>query len=456
MDHSEMTFDWRDEFWRKKVGERLVNAFKDDVAISPLMLAGDWGGGKTEFTLKTINLIKERLSSATPVYLDAYKTDYHDDPLIALSAAVLEAVPEKDKVAVKKRLIPVVRAVGKVSLKALSSWVLKQDATDVVDDFEKDIKKSADKASDALIDSVLQDQIDANKYLEAFKKVLKEAAKDVQLIFFIDELDRCKPTYSVQMLEIVKHVFDVENVKFVLVVNRTQLEASINHHYGSGLNAKRYLDKFIAFSITLPEKLKDYGSKGATVSSVHFNLCVTRSTALSNAFYKNNRESFLYGEIYAMCLLEGLSLRELETFIRYLEIYQSIKPNGCGFDAENGLVSTARAFGVYLYCFHQKTAHELTIGRISTSMVYEKLKKKPILPFVHRSFKDLDLLAMAIFIDDPVNSELVPTKEEDVENLQKWKNYIDKHSNSASFHFGDVEPYRAMLEAIKIMSFNAD
>jgi hypothetical protein len=164
MDHSEMTFDWRDEFWRKKVGERLVNAFKDDVAISPLMLAGDWGGGKTEFTLKTINLIKERLSSATPVYLDAYKTDYHDDPLIALSAAVLEAVPEKDKVAVKKRLIPVVRAVGKVSLKALSSWVLKQDATDVVDDFEKDIKKSADKASDALIDSVLQDQIDANKY----------------------------------------------------------------------------------------------------------------------------------------------------------------------------------------------------------------------------------------------------------------------------------------------------
>ena len=455
VDTSEITFEWRDDFGRKKIAERIAGALEREAAISPLMLAGDWGGGKTEFIHKTINLFKDKLPSTVSAYLDAYKTDYHDDPLLALSAAVLDAIPQDKKGEVKKKLVPVLKAVGKLGLKAASSWVLKQDATDVVDDFEKDIKKSADKASEALIESVLQDQIDANQHIDSFRYVLEEATKDKQLILFIDELDRCKPTYAVQMLEVVKHVFDVGSVKFVLVVNREQLEASINHHYGSGLDAKRYLDKFINFSITLPEKLNDYGSQHTSVSKVHLRNCIINSEALVSAIYERKGETYLSDTIYDLCRIEGRSLRELETLVRYLEIYQSISAEGEQLVHSNVLLSSARAFGVYLACFHQTFAHQLLINRQSASKIYEMLKIKPVVQYEPHNVDFLDLLIMSIFIED-TEDERLELAEQQLVDLEKWKEHVQKAGRSAHYFVADVKPLKAILGAIKVMSFGAD
>ena len=81
--------------------------------------------------------------------------------------------------------------------------------------------------------------------------------KDKPLVIIIDELDRCKPTFAVEILEKIKHLYSVEKVIFVLVMNREQLEESIKCVYGQNIDAHTYLQKFINIEATLPKRLKD-------------------------------------------------------------------------------------------------------------------------------------------------------------------------------------------------------
>lgn len=64
-------------------------------------------------------------------------------------------------------------------------------------------------------------------------------------MFFIDELDRCRPTFAIELLERIKHLFDIQNIVFVLSIDKEQLEASTAAAYGSAINAPEYLRRFI-------------------------------------------------------------------------------------------------------------------------------------------------------------------------------------------------------------------
>lgn len=72
------------------------------------------------------------------------------------------------------------------------------------------------------------------------------------LIVFVDELDRCKPTYAVELLETMKHFFNVQWVVFVLGIDRKQLSHSVRCLYGNEMDADGYLKRFINHEFTLP------------------------------------------------------------------------------------------------------------------------------------------------------------------------------------------------------------
>jgi hypothetical protein len=75
----------------------------------------------------------------------------------------------------------------------------------------------------------------------------------VKIVIIIDKLDRCRPTYAVQLLERIKHLFDVEGIVFVLGIDREQLSHSIKALYGSEFDAIGYLKRFIDLDYRLPE-----------------------------------------------------------------------------------------------------------------------------------------------------------------------------------------------------------
>ena len=72
------------------------------------------------------------------------------------------------------------------------------------------------------------------------------------LIVMIDELDRCRPSYAVELLKVAKHLFDVDKAVFVLAVNRDELTHSINALYGNDFDATGYLRRFVDIDFQLP------------------------------------------------------------------------------------------------------------------------------------------------------------------------------------------------------------
>jgi hypothetical protein len=118
-------------------------------------------------------------------------------------------------------------------------------AEDLIKEYEKG-KSEIKEFTKAL--EILADQVTMDK-------------DDSKIVIIIDELDRCRPTYAVQLLERIKHLFGVGKVVFILGIDRSQLIHSIKSLYGTEFDAVGYLRRFIDLDYQLPEpKSGDYCS----------------------------------------------------------------------------------------------------------------------------------------------------------------------------------------------------
>ena len=175
---------------------------------------------------------------------------------------------------------------------------------------------------------------------------------------FIDELDRCRPDYAVDMLEVIKHVFDIENVKVVLVTNTKQLRAAINHRYGAEVDAQKYLDKFLKYSFALPDKIVTQSEEGRALVSVHYFEWLIKDSSIEGVLISGYRVMECINE---MIRRNNLSLRETERLVRFLEIYHSLSH---GFGARNELlVLWLRVVGVFIFCFYPSLMDDINKNR---------------------------------------------------------------------------------------------
>jgi hypothetical protein len=101
--------------------------------------------------------------------------------------------------------------------------------------------------------------------LKMFKITISNWLKDVvctdiegtlkkPMFVFIDELDQCQPTYAIELLEIVKHLFDIPGLIFVIATDTEQLQHSVKSVYGEGFDASRYLHRIFNRSFSLKNK----------------------------------------------------------------------------------------------------------------------------------------------------------------------------------------------------------
>jgi hypothetical protein len=89
--------------------------------------------------------------------------------------------------------------------------------------------------------------------LEAIVASLSGATLQPPIVIFIDELDRCRPTYAVKLLEEIKHLFDVPGLVFIFAMNGDQLAHSVTSAYGVGFDGRAYIRRFIDREYQLAE-----------------------------------------------------------------------------------------------------------------------------------------------------------------------------------------------------------
>ena len=62
------TFDTQDEFKRKPIAENIIRLLTSPIDLSPMVIDGGWGTGKTEFCQKLIRLMQQQHPDYRPVY----------------------------------------------------------------------------------------------------------------------------------------------------------------------------------------------------------------------------------------------------------------------------------------------------------------------------------------------------------------------------------------------------
>ncbi|MCO6508215.1 MAG: hypothetical protein J6578_05395 [Snodgrassella sp.] len=226
-----------------------------------LCIDAGWGQGKTTFIKMWQQYLKNQ--NIPTIYFNAWESDYTDDALIALIGEIGLSIQElvgEDKTIAEKILGHLYKlavnftkaaapAMANLGIKAASGGLISAD----------EISTAFGNLSESLVKEQITKYEESRKTLGSFKEALSELARcyadgdaHKPLVIFIDELDRCRPNFAIEVLEKAKHLFNVDNIIFVLATDKTQLGHSIRAVYGQGLDVNGYLRRFIDFDYLLP------------------------------------------------------------------------------------------------------------------------------------------------------------------------------------------------------------
>lgn len=310
-----------------------------------IAINGEWGAGKTFFIRQT-KLVLDAMNLNTPmddslrqkiksicslrpdcyatVYYDAWSYDNADDPILSLVYAAIvskqtDFSPERER-----------------SLTDIASSLVNTLTIGKVGDSVKEI---AGKDRLAEFKSADRIHIMVKEFLDS---LIGEHGN--RLVFFIDELDRCKPDYAIRFLERIKHYFEDDRITFVFAVSLSQLQATVKNYYGAEFNASRYLDKFFDLRISLPApRIEDFmrhrlglsdNSRANLVcieAAKHYNLSLRECERFVRSIKicvqpAANRASLGFGEekaeffaiVYILPIMLALQMTDVQTYSEFV------------------------------------------------------------------------------------------------------------------------------------------
>lgn len=290
---------WADDLFARKLEAEHLIAYIESVMRRPIMredkraytiaIDARYGEGKTFF----LRRLAEHLALNHPVaFIDAWADDLTDEPLTALAATLKRALePFVASQPVRDRLADFLRKSGRVA-KIISLGALRRgagmlitgkavDAAETVlsgasDDLKEAVDDQLGEMSQGAVEdavkavatvgghSLMEERIAAFESGKAAVQQMKESLEAIvrsldgtdripPIVIVIDELDRCRPTYAVRLLEEIKHLFDVSGIVFILALHADQLAHSVCGAYGAGFDGRAYLRRFIDRDYRLAE-----------------------------------------------------------------------------------------------------------------------------------------------------------------------------------------------------------
>ena len=236
---------------RKEPAEILTHLVSSVEGPCVLSIDAAWGNGKSTF----IRLwSKHLLNNGFPVVdLNAWETDYAEDPFAVLSIELTNGLKQHADRVVVDDVVQGAIKVGRILTPGLFRLAL--NAVPGGELVGSEIGKLIESYGEARF-SVYKESKDSvqgfRENLQTMAKKVSEGHENKPVLIMIDELDRCRPSYAVELLEVAKHLFSVDRIIFILAINRTELSHSVKTLYGQKFNANGYLNRFIDIDFVLP------------------------------------------------------------------------------------------------------------------------------------------------------------------------------------------------------------
>ena len=310
---------WQGDLFNRKI---VANDFSKIITSidQPFVVSIDaqYGSGKTFFLERWH---KELSKEEVTVFFNAWKCDFIEKPLLPFLYNFLEQLKEQKIVeySLEKDISDsksILADIGKKLINVASAGVVNIDELN-----EKSKKGVLEINGDAIREyKAIQQTIEAFK--AELKKVIAEKLNGRNIYIFVDELERCRPTFAVELLESIKHLFDVDGLVFILAIDRSQLKTTISSIYGTEMNGEGYLKRFIDLELNLPEPNKNAFIKKLCndfdIKNKNTNCCGRTTTGydIFNEYFKLFADAF------------KLSLRDIEQCYTEFNIITKTIPEG--------------------------------------------------------------------------------------------------------------------------------
>ncbi len=346
---------------------------------SPLILAlnSPWGTGKTTFLEMWSRDLRNK--GFATITFSAWENDFSDDALACLIGelqSLIDDLPSKSATRRKSQAaLQKVKTIGAGLLKTSLPIMLKAATLGALD-----VRSEWETLWSELVEKNAVEQIqryeNAKKSLVSFKSAFRSfieqggsennQASKGKLVIIIDELDRCRPNFAIEVLERIKHLFEVDGAFFVIAMDRKQLSHSVQAIYGE-IDTNEYLRRFFDFEMSLPA-----GDAKQIVKSICSRFDITESLKW-DARNETNPALLFQLTFGAFVRVKQLSLRQIERAIALYALALNSTPK------RNAPYSNLLAILIVLKFTNEPLYNGFRSGAVSPDEVWEHFMKDPSL-----------------------------------------------------------------------------
>ncbi len=394
---------------RKELIENLSQLIVSTHEPFVLSINASWGDGKTTFIKLWKAYLKKELDVES-IYFSAWEDDFSKEPLISILGEINRYIEDNFETnsEVASKFEQTKKISGKIIKRALPAFLkgATMGVLDIDKGFESAIGVLSEEGAKELIENYSKEKNILDEFQNSVNGVIEQIDSKKPFVIFIDELDRCRPLYAIELLERIKHIFGIEKLIFVLSIDKNQLAESIKSQYGN-IDTDNYLRRFIDLEYQLEnpsvEKFCDMLYKRFSFEDV----LKTKEITIQHG-------DFHYLEIFKILApIFNLSLRQIEqVFTKILIIFKTIEPRW-----HNEHIRVVIFFEM-LKSYDIAIFNDFIIGTLQA----DKIKSIILEKVEHKGYKALiEAMIDATNKNEKEYNELLKSKQEKFENMPEGK-----------------------------------
>ena len=259
-----------DKLNTRKYVEGLAQYLSKSAMPTTVAIQGQWGSGKTSFMNQLRSILCEDRSEGNDrdplyygVWINMWEYSIMQTPEQTLIGVIKGMINECTKIL--ERNAPCSNVANELKEKAWSFFkkTCAVVATTAVKAGANTLGLDGEEAAGAIKEAIGEEfnETRPKEFRDAFTKAVKDCLS-VQnqrrgFMFFIDDLDRINPENAVQILELLKNMFEVDNCIFVLAIDYDVVVKGLKTKFGNNNGDddrafRSFFDKIIQMPFSMP------------------------------------------------------------------------------------------------------------------------------------------------------------------------------------------------------------